>query len=358
MDFLLGITEADWIELVMENGFALESRYWRRYAHLTMLAAFNSTWRRQDEDRFGEAVRRTEIPPPLFILGHWRSGTSLLQRLLAVDSRYAYPTSFEVVNPHTFLIREDRLSERLSRLPDRKRPMDEMILGFNSPGEDEMAVSLMSLRSPELGLSFPRRQEHYDRYLTFEGVPEADVARFRGAFLHFLRKLVYRYRRPLILKSPEHTGRLRLLLTWFPQARFVHIIRNPYVVYQSMVHLYDKTLPGRVLQTPPPGSTEAGILRRYRLMYDAYLEQRSEVPAGQLCEVRFEDLERDKAGQVERVYRELNLPRFEAVKPRLAEFVGSLGGYRRNRYEDLPETVREKIADAWGRSFQAWDYAV
>ncbi|MCC6860459.1 MAG: sulfotransferase, partial [Bryobacterales bacterium] len=136
------------------------------------------------------AVRRTEIPPPLFILGHWRSGTSLLQRLLAVDSRYAYPTSFEVVNPHTFLIREDRLSERLSRLPDRKRPMDEMILGFNSPGEDEMAVSLMSLRSPELGLSFPRRQEHYDRYLTFEGVPEADVARFRGAFLHFLRKLV------------------------------------------------------------------------------------------------------------------------------------------------------------------------
>ncbi|MCC6860398.1 MAG: hypothetical protein IT158_17655, partial [Bryobacterales bacterium] len=56
--------------------------------------------------------------------------------------------------------------------------------------------------------------------------------------------------------------------------------------------------------------------------------------------------------------RELNLPRFEAVKRRLAEFVGSLGGYRRNRYEDLPETVREKIADAWGRSFQAWDYAV
>ena len=33
----------------------------------------------------------------------------------------------------------------------------------------------------------------------------------------------------IVLKSPAHTARVRVLLELFPKARFVHIIRDPVV---------------------------------------------------------------------------------------------------------------------------------
>src|SRR5687768_18104609 len=41
-----------------------------------------------------------------------------------------------------------------------------------------------------------------------------------------------------ILKSPPHTCRVPTLLRLFPDARFVHIVRDPYAVYPSTLHLW------------------------------------------------------------------------------------------------------------------------
>ena len=44
---------------------------------------------------YGRRIRRTTLRPPIFILGHWRTGTTLLHELLSLDPRHGYPTSYQ-----------------------------------------------------------------------------------------------------------------------------------------------------------------------------------------------------------------------------------------------------------------------
>jgi hypothetical protein len=238
----------------------------------------------------------------------------------------------------------------------RSRPMDNVAIGMETPQEDEFALCVASLKSPCLGMfSFPRRADHYDRYLTFQDVPEREVEEWKSTFRWFLQKLTLRYRRPLLLKSPTHTARLRLLLELFPGARFVHIHRDPYAVFQSARHLYHRLWSIHLLQKPTVDLDEQ-ILRRYTRMHDAFFEQRGLIPEGQFHEIRFEDLERDPIGQLSVTYERLGLTGFESFLPRLQQRVDSLAGYRKNQFEELPAELRQRVASAWQRSFDTWGY--
>ncbi len=126
--------------------------------------------------------------------------------------------TYQVVNPLTFLCTEAVNSKRFARLVPPKRLMDNMELSFQTPQEDEFAPCLMTLRSLYVGISFARREDHYLRYLNFDGVDRDEIETWKAAFLWFLKKLTYKYRRGLLLKSPPHTARIRLLLEMFPEA--------------------------------------------------------------------------------------------------------------------------------------------
>ena len=111
--------------------------------------------------------------PPLFILGHYRSGTTHLHNLLALDPQFAAPTFFQVLNPHTFLTTERWAAPVADRLVVRRRYQDEMALGAGVPSEDEFALCTMTGLSPYMGWYFPGDGlSDYDRYLTFRGVPD------------------------------------------------------------------------------------------------------------------------------------------------------------------------------------------
>lgn len=357
MDSLLGITFSDWMGLLRDNHFAVDRRYWKRAALLSLLSLLNSQGRRRENRRYGAALSAAQVSTPLFIIGHWRSGTTLLHELISLDGRFAYPTLFQVSNPHTFLIREQKAAQALAARPANERGADGMRVSFKSPGEEEHAISIACQLSPMIGWAFPRRDEYYDRYLTLRGVPAEEIARWQETFLTFLKKMSLRDARPLVLKSPPHTGRIRLLLEMFPDAKFVHIRRNPYVVFQSTLRLYEKAAVHSYFQDPDREQLIAGILRRYALMYEAYFEERSLIPEGQFCEVSFEELERDIPGQVRAVYEQLDLGGFEQLEPKLREYVTMHADYRRNEHAALPEEMSERIAREWKRSFEEWGYA-
>ncbi|MBV8607735.1 MAG: sulfotransferase [Singulisphaera sp.] len=353
---LCGVTFHDWCRVLRENHFAVDLPYWPRAAALTAGCWLNSVYLRREMKEFGHLLEQVAVPPPLFILGHWRSGTTLLQNLLALDDRFAYPNLYEVFFPHTFLTTEDFRSEQVAPLIPSTRVMDNVAQGVQMPNEDEFATSTMSLRSPYMMWAFPRQAARYERYLTFRDVPEADIAHWKEAFVLFVKKLTIRHQRPLVLKSPPHTCRIKLLLGLFPDARFVHIRRDPYTIFQSTKHLNAVLTSSLQFQRQDPNDLDAAVLRRYRIMYDAYFEERDLIPEPHLHELAFEDLERDPIGQTRRMYEALGLPSFDAVFPRLREYVGSLACYRKNEYPDLPPGLRGQIRDAWWRNFEAWGY--
>jgi omega-hydroxy-beta-dihydromenaquinone-9 sulfotransferase len=91
-------------------------------------------------------------------------------------------------------------------------------------------------------------------------------------------------------------------------------------------------------------------------MYDAYFEQGGLIPEGRLCEVGFEELEREPVAVVGAVYQALGLTGFEGLQPRLESYLASIAGYRKNRHDELAESLRRLVSHEWGRSFDEWGY--
>jgi hypothetical protein len=224
------------------------------------------------------------------------------------------------------------------------------------PFEDEFALGILSAKSPYLGFAFPQRSNDYDRYLTFEGVGEDEIDQWRIAMLGFLRALSYKYRRPLALKSPPHTCRIALLLSLFPGARFVHVYRNPFHVFQSTRRLHEVLHRWYALQDGDQARRDERIIGQYERMYESYFAQRDLIPAGQLYEVRFEELERDPIGQLRAVYAGLGLPRFDDCEAKVKAYLASTDGYRKNSFDSLPEPLRQQLARRWRRCFDEWRY--
>ena len=353
---LCGVTAGDWFRILGRHGMTIAPQTWHRAAVTTLGSALNS-WYKWSEDRaFGVQVARTEIQPPIFILGHWRSGTTLLHNLLALDPRFAFPNLYEVFFPHTFLGTEDHRIGTVAPLVPQTRIFDNVAQGFDLPNEDEFATAAMSLCSPYMSWSFPRAAKHYEAYLTFRDVSDSDRLRWESSLITFLKKLTFRYQRPLLLKSPPHTGRLAMLSRMFPEARFVHVHRDPYTIYQSTVHM-NRVFTGCLqFQKADPNDLEAGVLRRYRQMHDAYFDERDAIPDSRLHELAFRNLETDPIGEVRKIYESLALPGFDDLQPRLADYVESLASYRKNRYMDLDGATKRRVRESWGRSFETWGY--
>jgi LPS sulfotransferase NodH len=358
-NYLVGITAGQWRRLLRENHYAVDPGYWHRAAFISVLSVWNSLLSGKDEKRYGREIDKMTVPdPPLFVLGHPRTGTTFLQNLLSRDGRFAYPNMYECLHPGSFLTGEDAAAQRWKRNKGT-RPMDNVAFSMETPSEDEFALALSCLRSPNVMLNFPRHGGYYFRYLTFEGVPVPEVEEWKRALLWFAKKLTLRYRRPLVLKSPSHTARIRQLLEVFPEARFVNIHREPYTVFQSWRHTQDTAAWFMYLQKPPNLTQYDDVtLTMSRILFDAYFRQRDLIPAGRLVDVAYEDLEARPVETMEEIYAKLGLPDFEVFRPTLQAYVDSLGPYKKNRFAELEPALREKVAESWRPAFDAWGYPV
>jgi hypothetical protein len=353
---LAGVTAGDWLRLLRENRFAIDSPYLLRAASITWAALTNSLFRRYEDWRFGPALKDVVVQPPLFVLGHWRSGTTHLHYLLGCDRRFAFANFYQSCYPHTFLSTERHFSGPQAFLLPKRRPYDDVRTDLKVPQEDEFALAVSCFRSPYLAGVFPRRAGHYDQFLTFRHASRRDVEAWKAALLTLLRKLTLKYGKPLVLKSPAHTARIKLLLEVFPGAKFVHIRRDPYAVFRSMLHTYATGLPWGRLQRTDRFDWTGRMIRQYRELYDAYFEERALIPAGHFHDVCYEELERNPVGEVRKIYEALSLPDFAAVEPDLRRYLDSLSAYRKNVFEPLPPDQRRRIAAEWRRSFEEWGY--
>lgn len=353
---LSGITFRHWRRLLNTHLFEIDAPFRLRAAATTFWSLVNSACCWYEDRKYADQVAQTKIKPPIIILGHWRSGTTHLHNLLALDGRFAYPNTYEVLYPNTFLTTEALGSRIAGFFLPRTRPMDQVRVSFQAPNEDEYATCSMTLQSPYVGFVFPRHKKTYDPLLTFRGAPEDLVAQWKAALVLFMKKLTLKYDRPLVLKSPPNTCRIRLLLELFPDARFVHIHRNPFKVFQSTYHWLWTTAPWFNLQRPPLDGLREHVLRTYREMYDVFFEERSLIPPGHYHEIGFEDLEAEPIPQVRRLYESLGLPDFESIEPVMRRYLQSLRNYRKNALPKLCPKLREEIAARWRPCFEEWGY--
>jgi hypothetical protein len=355
---LAGIMLGDWLKLLRENRFSVDSAYLLRAVSISFAAVTNSIFQWHEECRYGRYWKDLSVPPPLFVLGHWRSGTTHLHYLLGLDDRFAYPNFYQVIYPHTFLSTEKWFSGLTAFFLPEHRAYDNVRLDLKVPCEDEFAMCVSGFKTSYLTGVFPRRAAFYEQFLSFRNAPPQAIDEWKSSLRRFLKKLMLRHGKPLILKSPSHTCRIKLLLDMFPQAKFVHIHRDPYIVFQSLVHTYMNALPfGRLQRTDVVDWTER-VIRQYRELYDAFFEERRLIPSSHFHEMSFEELEKDPVGEMRKLYDALGLPEFAKVEPTLRTYLNSQSGYRKNTFRELAFDVRRRIADEWRRCFDEWGYSI
>jgi hypothetical protein len=190
----------------------------------------------------------------------------------------------------------------------------------------------------------------------FQGLSEKNLSEWRRVYLTVLRKSTYHSGgKRLVLKAPANSGRIPALLALFPDARFVHICRDPYQVFLSMQWVYQTVLPRAQVQKIDPDRVDAYIFKFYTMLMQKFLAEKELIPAANLVEVRFEDLEAEPLEQVRRIYERLDLPGFAQAEPAIQAYLASIAGYRKNEYQ-LTNEIIAKVNQHWGFAFEAWGY--
>jgi hypothetical protein len=345
-----------WLKLLIRNRCAVEFRYWYIAIIITFVSFTHSLLRVVQDVIYGRAIRKTKIKdPPIFILGHWRTGTTLLHELMICDERFGFPTTYECMDPNHFLLTEGLFNRWLKFLIPSSRPMDNMKAGFNRPQEDEFALCMLGQGSPYLAIAFPNHPPIDQEYLDLANVPPKPLRRWKRCLKDFLRRVTYKVGKPLVLKSPPHTARIKVLKDMFPSAIFIHIVRDPYVVFPSTVNLWRTLYKTHGMQTPTYAGLEELVLQTFVRMYQRLEEGKKLLEPNRFYELRYEDLIKDPVNEMRKIYEHFNLGGFDAFLPRLQSYLASIKGYETNKYQ-LTEQQRAEIGKRWGEVIQRYGY--
>jgi omega-hydroxy-beta-dihydromenaquinone-9 sulfotransferase len=352
-----GMTFWAWLRLLWINGFKVS---WQRsylILPVTFAAIFNSVVGLIQTLLYSWRINEKSVPikPPVIIIGHWRSGTTMLHELLVHDDQFAYPTTFQCFCPAHFLITE-RFAPMMAFMLPKKRPMDNMLMGWDLPQEDEFALCNMGVGSPYSHLAFPNQHTDEEKYLDFQGLNAAKVSRWKKGLVWFMRRITFQTNKTIVLKSPGHTARVKVLLELFPEAKFIHITRNPLSIFPSTVRLWKSLHFIQGLQTPDMANVEDDVLDSFRRMYEQFENDKKLLKPERFFELRYEDLIADPVKMLESIYQKCDLGDFEKARGAIQKFVDEKKSYKTNKHE-LSSEMREKIQTAWAPYFRQYGYA-
>lgn len=303
-----------------------------RWASITALSVLTSAQNLLESIVYGRKVADTEVEhPPIFILGHWRSGTTLLHNLMTMDPEMTYANLYQCLYPGNFLLTEGIVTKLTKYIIPKTRPMDNMATTWHTPQEDEIALAIDCGLSPYLMTGFPMRQDIYGRFYDPRDMTEDERTTWKASLLRLIKKLTIRKNRPVVLKSPSHTYRVATLLEMFPNAKFVYIYRDPYAVYNSSMHLRQTMFAENALFPNSMEGSEDEMVMMYEKCIRTYEDTKSLIPAGNLHEIRFEDLEVDPLGEVAQIYKVLGLESWSLVEPLIKAELSELMAYKRIR---------------------------
>ncbi len=350
----------NWMRLLLTSQ-GISKKYWWRVLAVSFLTFLSSPLRVYERIRYSELIDQTVIDAqPVFILGHWRTGTTYLHQLLCQDKNFGYVTTFQSLAPGMFLTGDRFLKPWIAKISTSLHPtrlIDNVPLLMDAPQEDEFAIANMSPYSFLHAYTFPDQARRlFEKYVFFQGLSTIEQQKWQEIFLTILRKATINASgKPLILKNPANSARIKILLQLFPEARFIHIVRNPYEVYRSTLRVFETILPKAQLQVADFEQIKDLVLDVYVALMQRFLDDRNSIPKGHLVEIRYEDLERAPLAQMESIYSQLHIPGFLGALPNIQAFTKSNSAYRKNQYLVNQEEMK-RVNQRWEFAFETWGY--
>lgn len=365
-----GMTLKPWFGLLARNGFAVSLRRVPMTIDVTLCALMNSLFGLAQRAIYGRRIAQTPISrPPVFIIGHWRTGTTWLHEMLARDPRFVAPTTYECGVPSHALLTAPIWALSRFRAP-KIRPMDGMPVDYDRPQEDEFALMNLGAGSFLETFAFPNHRPVRADYIDLGGLSAAQRRRWVTMRLGFLKQVLYRGQRAarregrnpaalrLVLKAPQDTARLTLLNSIFPGACFIHLVRDPDDVFASTVKLWTSLGETQALHAPdwrarPDGtpSLDEFVLTTFERLYRDFDEQRRQLPAKQIIDVRYEDLADDPGATLTRIYAHFGWGAPRPSQPAVRDDARTARRYQ------LSPAIKAAVAARWRNYRERFGYS-
>lgn len=311
--------------------------------------------------RFGHVIEQTQLHlPPVFIVGYWQSGHSLMHHLMANDPQFGTTTLLHASLPSCCSTAEPFARFVMRRKKNMNRYVDSLPLSLDGPQGDELAMGNLTELSVYHGYVFPNSYDAiFRRTVLFEGVSDNERIAWQQCYRQLLQKVAWHTGRPRLLsRNAAHTGRVLQLLELFPDAKFIHLHRNPYRVFAAQVPKWRSLCGSWALQTPNIEQLVEDTVRLYPVLMQKFLADRTRIPAGQLAEVRYEELLTDPISTLRRVYTELSLPGFETLENQLQANRGTSPGRIAGHDVRLTAEQHERVRREWGFAFEVLGYSL
>jgi len=353
---LFGTNLKNWFKLLEDNK-GIERGFYQKAAFVTVLILFFSPARILHKIIYGKKIRNTTIKKtPVFIIGHWRSGTTFLHELMCMDPNLSYISLWHTLVPDSFLVLEP-IKTIVSGFLPRTRPMDEIKVEIDGPYEEEAALSTLLPWSYFHCFIFPKKaSEQFQRSVLFKDLEKNDVKRWKQTYQYLIKAVSYQNKQKrLIIKSPSNTARINTLLEIFPDARFIHIYRNPYEVYKSTMKMRKNVLDQYALQNTTEEEIRKLVLENYSDLFKEYYNQKNSIPNDRLIEVRYEDLVLKPMKTLEEIYEKIDLEGFNEAKPFFQKYLDEKKEYKTNKYVFDKKSI-DDVEKNWDLTIKKWKY--
>jgi len=355
---LAGITFGKLIRMLARNGFSWYPRYIFRFLFLLQNGIWASIFKVKEKRKYKHILEEYPVPAnPIFIVGHWRTGSTFLHQLLSIDKQLAAPSVFQVSIPDSFLVSEKYYKPVMSRMMGAHRPMDQVSLGFDEPQEDEYALLKLTPDSPLEKLLFPDNDEYFLKGFTDFNPREDHIAEWKDALNHFLKKLSFQTKKRIILKNPFHSMRIPLLNEMFPDALFICIHRHPYEVVPSTMNMWNIVGKQNRLKKKWKEPDMNDVINLLDRMTNKVRVDLKKLPEEKWMEIGFGELEKDPIKELGRIYEHFGLSFSDEYESNLQEKLLRLKGHKKNKYV-LSEAHKKLIKEKLNEHFVHYNYKV
>ena len=325
------------------------------------------------DEIFFPAYHRQEIKAPVFIVGNFRSGSTLMQRLLAQDKQFTSMNIAEIYIAPTLTQRamwkmlgaidrvlfggrgrkfiEGRDKTWLNSLQMHK-------VGLFTPDEDEgLLVTIWSTLF--LQYVFPVMDElpPYDRF--DEGLPEGQRRRIMGFYQAIIRRHLYAHggKQIYLAKSPGHASRIDSLVEFFPDARIIYLTRNPMRMVPSALNFFDYAW--NIFGIPDGAQRfQKVILRQLKYWYLYPLQRFKTLAPERYFILRYNDFVAEIHGSIEKIYAWMGLPLSAAFSQIVDEVVRTNQAFESDNVYTLEKLglTKQQIAEEFHEVFELFKF--
>ncbi len=310
------------------------------------------------------------IKNPVFIIGHPRSGTTFLHRLLTQTGDFAVFEAWHIFFPSltarvllkpiiTYLSQSDRSTIYPKHVGHE--------LTLNTVEEEEVLfIHKLDTQFVMLGtpLAFDDREHPEIRF--HDQQPEShrksSVRFFKGCLQ---RQILYTGKEQIVAKPNYSIHRIKTLMEEFPDAKFIYVVRSPYETIPSHLSLHHNIFDHQWgIENIPPDKLKRYFERRYRYNIELYryfyeLQKNGEIPKNRVMVLRYDLLRSDLYQTFEKIVDFTGIKTSDQLRQTIDDQAQIQKDYqRKHQVVELEEfgLTREQIAEDLSFVFEEYGF--